>query len=167
MKKTPINSEIQAKMAKVNAVVFDFDGVFTNNKVIVSEDGLESVVCDRSDGLGVANLRAANFKLLILSTETNSVVKTRAKKLKIPVEQGCEDKAAFLKTWMLEAGVDPEAVAFVGNDTNDLGAMALAGLSIVPCDANITALRQADLVLRNAGGKGAVREVSDLLLLAV
>ena len=83
-------------------VVFDFDGVFTNNKVIVSEDGKESVVCDRSDGLGIMMLKAAGIPSFILSKEKNPVVSARAKKLGLEVMQGIDHKLQILSSYCNE-----------------------------------------------------------------
>ena len=80
---------------KVKAVVFDFDGVFTNNKVIVSEEGRESVICNRSDGIGIEKLRKLNIPMIIISTEQNPVVSMRADKLKLPVKHGVKNKKIF------------------------------------------------------------------------
>ena len=149
-------------MACIEAVVFDFDGVFTDNKVIISEEGIESVVCDRSDSLGI-KIGGSNYKLLILSTETNPVVSKRVKNSEF-LWSGCEDKAKFLKEWSIETKVDLEKTAFVGNDINDLGAMAVVSTSFAPADAYLEALNAADIVLSSSGGDGAVREVAELLL---
>ena len=80
-------------MLSVDLVILDFDGVLTDNRVYVFQDGREAVVCHRGDGWGIELLRAAQIELLILSTETNPVVSERAKKLNIDCLQGCQDKS--------------------------------------------------------------------------
>ena len=88
--------ELEAKKRRVRLVVFDFDGVFTDNTVLVASDGTESVRCWRSDGLGLRMLRELGLQLFVLSTETNPVVAVRCAKLELPCRQGCADKAAAL-----------------------------------------------------------------------
>lgn len=150
----------------VKALVMDFDGVFTDNRVIVLEDGREAVTCSRSDGWGIAQLRKTGLPMLILSTETNPVVQARADKLKIPCLHGMSDKALALQSWLEEKQIDPANVVYLGNDQNDLTCMALAGCAVAVADAYPEALAQADIILSRAGGEGAVRELCDLILKA-
>src|SRR5262249_17517245 len=111
-------------------VVFDFDGVMTDNRVWVGERGLEQVACNRSDGLGLAMLRGLGLDLVVLSTETNSVVGARCEKLDLPYEQGVADKPARLRSLLLERGIPPSDVIYVGNDVNDLDCMRLVGCGV-------------------------------------
>lgn len=140
-------------------VVFDFDGVMTNNKVIVSQDGTESVVCDRSDGLGVEMLRKSGVAMLILSKEINPVVSARAKKLKIPVIQGIDDKPSALRKYCVKSKVALKSVLYVGNDLNDLAVMKIVGLSACPADSHPRVKKIANIKLTRNGGEGAVREL--------
>jgi YrbI family 3-deoxy-D-manno-octulosonate 8-phosphate phosphatase len=150
---------------RVSAVVFDFDGVMTDNRVWVDDQGHEQVAVNRTDGLGLSKLRReSGIELIVMSTETNTVVSARCQKLGIPVMQGLSDKANALKTWMEQRGMDPAEVVYVGNDTNDLLCFPLVGFGFAPADAHPAVLRSADSVLRNQGGKGAVREICDFLL---
>lgn len=148
----------------IEFVVFDFDGVFTDNKVYVSESGTETVVCDRRDGLGVEFLRKRGVPMLILSKERNPVVVARGGKLGIEVASGCNDKGAYLRKRLASANIDPAHVLYVGNDINDLEAMAVAGYAVAPSDSHPKALAAADLKLRARGGDGAVRELCDLII---
>ncbi len=148
----------------INALVMDFDGVFTDNRVIVLEDGREAVTCSRSDGWGIAQLRKTGIPMLILSTETNPVVQARADKLKIPCLHGMGDKALALQSWLDEKRIDPANVVFLGNDQNDLTCMELVGCAAVVADAHPTALAQADIILSRVGGDGAVRELCELII---
>lgn len=147
----------------VQVVVFDFDGVFTDNAVYVASDGTEMVRCSRADGLGLRKLEALGKSPMILSTEVNPVVGVRARKLKIPCTQGCDDKLAALRTIAAERGVGLEAFAFVGNDVNDAECLANVGLPIVVADAHPDVLELGLYRTRTLGGHGAVREVCDLL----
>src|SRR5699024_6342155 len=130
------------------------------------QDGTEQVRVHRGDGMGVARLRRAGVPMLILSTETNRVVAERAAKLRVEVRHGVEDKAAALHEWMSGHGLDPDRVAFVGNDVNDLPAMAQVGWPIAVADARAEVLAAARVTLTARGGHGAVREVCERVLLA-
>ena len=101
-------------------IVFDFDGVFTDNTVYVSEDGREMVRCSREDSLGINMLQARNLPMFILSTETNPVVAARAAKLKLKAFQGCGNKRQFLESYLNEHNLSSEDVIYMGNDLNDL-----------------------------------------------
>ncbi|ROO90050.1 N-acylneuraminate cytidylyltransferase [Actinocorallia herbida] len=147
----------------VDAVVTDFDGVHTDDRAGVGQDGTETVTVSREDGMGVALLKKAGIPFLILSTETNPVVRARAEKLGVPVLHGVADKAAVLEKWLRDAGWDPARVAYVGNDVNDLGCLALVGWPVAVPGAHPDVLAAARLVLTRPGGGGAVREVCDLV----
>lgn len=148
----------------IKALILDFDGVFTDNRVLVFQDGSEAVVCDRSDGWGIAQLKKTGLPILILSTEANPVVQARADKLKIPFIQGQSEKWRTLQAWLNERNLDPESVVYIGNDVNDLQCMQSVGFSVAVADAHPVILRQADLILDHPGGQGAIRELCDLLL---
>lgn len=148
----------------LDLLVFDFDGVFTDNTVVVDQHGTESVVCDRSDGMGVSMLRQAGLDMAILSTETNPVVAARAAKLSLEVHQGSSDKAADLQALVAARDADLGRVAFVGNDVNDLPALDLVGVPIAVADAVPDVLKVARWVTSRPGGRGAVREIADQLL---
>jgi YrbI family 3-deoxy-D-manno-octulosonate 8-phosphate phosphatase len=101
---------------------------------------------------------------LILSREVSPVVAARAKKISLPVMQSVLDKAAALKTLLEEKRLDPSQVIFMGNDVNDLPCLPLVGCFVAPADAHPEVLRRADLVTKSQGGRGAVRELCDLLM---
>ena len=145
-------------------VLMDFDGVLTDNRVIVSQTGEESVRCDRSDGWGIARLRDAGVLMAVVSTEANPVVQARCEKLQLACHQDVSDKRAFVEGLLKDEGIAPSAVAYVGNDVNDLEVMDLVGLAVAPCDSHPDVLAAADLVLARPGGKGAVREFCDHVL---
>ena len=145
----------------VDLVVFDFDGVFTNNKVFVSEDGVESVVCSRFDGIGLKKLRDLSIPNIIISSETNRVVQQRAKKMQIDCMQAIEDKEAVLKEYCSKNDFLLENVIFVGNDINDLGVLNIVGKQIVVNDCHKDLMANHFIQTQNNGGNGAVREVCD------
>lgn len=150
--------------AQVRTIVFDFDGVFTDNKVHVTDERTEAVTCNRSDGMGVAMLRRAGYRMLVLSTEEHPVVSGRCRKLQLACLQGIADKRAALEAWAAEKGVDLASTIYVGNDINDAGCLRAVGFPVTVADAYPEAKRLSLLVLQNEGGRGAVRELADLLL---
>ena len=148
----------------IQAIIFDFDGVFTDNRVIVNEDGQESVICNRSDGLGISEIKKYNISLLVLSKEKNPVVRKRCEKLGIPCVQGIDDKKTFLETWLKENAIDHNQVIYLGNDVNDIECIKYVGCGVVVADAHENAKIAAQIVLKNNGGQGAVRELCDLVM---
>jgi N-acylneuraminate cytidylyltransferase len=150
----------------VDAVITDFDGVHTDDTAIVGEAGVEFVRVSRSDGAGVARLRAAGVPVLICSAEAHPVVSARAAKLGVDVRQGVSDKAAAVREWAAERGLDLDRVAYLGNDRGDLPALAIVGWPVAVADAIPEVRRVARLVLGRAGGQGAVRELADAVLAA-
>jgi len=150
----------------VDAVVTDFDGVHTDDTVLVGESGEEFVRVSRSDGMGVGRLRAAGIPVLILSTETNPVVSARARKLGVDVAQGSDDKAAALRAWAFERDIPLDRIAYLGNDLNDLGCLDLVGWPVAVPTAHSEVIAASRIVLAAPGGAGAVRELADAVLLA-
>ena len=148
-------------------MVFDFDGVFTDNTVWSDEHGGEWVRCSRSDGLGLAKLRELTIPNWVLSTEQHPVVSRRCAKLKIPCRQGLDDKAAELQRLASELGVPLSAVGYLGNDINDSACLRLAGVPIVVQDAHPDVVPLARFQTQRAGGFGAVREVCDWIAASV
>lgn len=142
----------------------DFDGVFTDNRALVHEDGSESVFVHRGDGMGISKLRAINFPMIVISTEKNPVVSTRCAKLNIECSQAIDDKLPVLSRWVESIGLDMVDVAYVGNDINDVDCLKAAGIGIVPSDAHSSALAVANHVLAATGGNGAIREIADEVL---
>ncbi len=149
---------------KVTLVVFDFDGVMTDNRVWVDQDGVESIAANRGDGIGIERLLAAGIRAVIISTEPNPVVAARAKKLKLPYYHNVGDKAAVLKKYLQQEGISAEETIFVGNDVNDLSCFPIVACAVVVADAHPDVRRAADQVLMHKGGHGAVREICDILL---
>lgn len=150
----------------VDAVITDFDGVHTPDTAYIDAHGNEVVQVSRSDGMGVERLRNAGVPFLILSKETNPVVLGRAAKLQVDVLTAIQDKATALQKWLAEAGVPAQRAAYVGNDINDLGPMAIVGWPIAVPDAHPEVLAAARIVLSRPGGAGAVREVCERVLAA-
>jgi len=160
-------------LRSIHTVVFDFDGVFTNNKVYLNQNGDESVRCDRADGLGLnfLNYYCSRNKLkigqLILSKEKNPVVLARANKLNIECKHGVSDKKQFLTRYFKNREPNNDlfsGLVYLGNDLNDLPMIKVAGFSVVPNDAHPIVKRYASVVLHSNGGDGFVREFIEKLM---
>jgi N-acylneuraminate cytidylyltransferase len=151
----------------IRGVVFDFDGVMTDNHVLVGQAGEESVLCSRSDGMGIEALRKLGLSILILSKEKNPVVSARATKLGVECIQGVDDKAPALESWARRLGADLAEIGYVGNDINDIPCLERVGIPIVVADSHPDVLRSARIVLARDGGRGAVREICDRICAAL
>lgn len=148
----------------VQLIVFDFDGVMTDNRVFVNEMGVESVAANRGDGMGIGLLQKAGIAAMVLSKEINPVVAARCKKLHLPFIQGIDDKPVALKNYLADNKIEPQRVVFVGNDINDVPCFPIVGCAVAVADSHPTALRNADIILKSKGGYGAVREICDRIL---
>lgn len=154
----------------VKLVVFDFDGVFTDNAVYVSQSGEEMVRCWRGDGIGIQRLKKHGIDVVVISTESNDVVKVRCAKLGIQCITGSRRKLSTLQQVAGEKRVQMSDIAFVGNDINDMECLKAVGMPIVVHDAHpdvkstLPSMGKV-LVTSAAGGYGAVREVCDYLVM--
>src|SRR5262249_273392 len=143
---------------------FDFDGVFTDNSVALDQDGRESVVCRRDDGIGISRLKALGVPMLVLSSEVNVVVSTRCRKLGLECLQGIRDKQPALPAWAARNNTDRSKLVYVGNDTNDVACLRWAGCGVAVADAYPQAREVANVLLTQHGGHGAVRELCELVI---
>lgn len=157
-----IDQDLANRVRQTRLIAFDFDGVFTDNRVWVSQDGTESVSCWRGDGLGLRKLDSLGIVSLIISTEVNPGVAARARKLGLRCFHGCEDKLGTLKEIAAESHLDLSEVAFVGNDINDLECLRSVGFPIVVRDAHPSVVPYGCYQTHVGGGRGAVREICDL-----
>ena len=148
----------------IDAFVFDFDGVLTNNRVYLNQEGMESVACSRADGLAFDVLRKLNKPAFILSTEKNSVVTMRAKKLKIQAIQGISNKVTALLSLIETKYFNIEKVLYVGNDLNDYQVMQLCGFTACPADSHEKIKQVSTVTLKTNGGDGVVRELIEQVM---
>ena len=151
-------------LTNIKLFVYDFDGVMTDNKVYVDQNGEEMVKVNRADGLGVALIKKMNIKQIIISTEKNTVVSSRAAKLGIPCFQGIENKKRTLLNYCTENNINLDNVAYIGNDLNDKDVMQIAGIRFCPADAHENIKAIADYTLKTKGGNGVIRELLDLII---
>ncbi|MFZ5861394.1 MAG: KdsC family phosphatase [Nitrospirota bacterium] len=152
------------RVGSVRLAVFDFDGVFTDNRVLVFQDGREAVWCSRADGLGLQALARRGIDALVLSAEKNPIVTVRCEKLGVRCIQGCERKAETLRAEAERLGVPLSDAAYLGNDVNDVDCLIMVGVPVCVRDSHPDALRAAAWVTERRGGEGAVRELCDWLL---
>ena len=149
---------------EIDAIVFDFDGVLTDNHVYMNSDGTEFVRCSRSDGLAFDTLKILGVKTLILSTETNTVVQARANKLNIPVIQGVKDKLTALNDFCLNKSCSLDRIWYIGNDINDIKVIKACGKSFCPSDAHPLVKDNVNTVLANKGGDAIARELVEVII---
>ena len=145
-------------------LVYDFDGVMTNNKVYLSQNSDETVLVSRADGLGVSEIKKLGIEQVIISTETNPVVSARAKKLRITCLQGIENKKNALKNYCKNHNFELNNVAYIGNDINDEDVMKIVGFRFCPSDAHKSILEISDHVFYAKGGDGVIRELLDFII---
>ena len=148
---------------RIKLFVYDFDGVMTNNKVIVDQRGNESVIVNRGDGLAVSIIKRMNIPQLILSTEANSVVLKRAKKLNIICINGVEDKKEKLKEYCIQNDINFKDVLYIGNDINDLDIMKMVGHPYCPADAHESIKSISKRIMSSKGGDGVIRELLEII----
>ncbi|MBC7876704.1 MAG: acylneuraminate cytidylyltransferase, partial [Anaerolineales bacterium] len=151
---------------QIKLIIFDFDGVVTDNHVITDQDGKESVVASRSDSMHIKTLNEKGVEIMILSSEPNSVVQARAKKMGVAAIHGVgmQDKGRVMREVLEQKNVNAEHVIYVGNDLNDLPCFEIAGWSVAVADAYPEVIRAADFVLAKTGGHGVVRELCEIVL---
>ena len=147
----------------IKLIVYDFDGVMTDNRVFVTQDCKESVACNRGDGLGIDMIKGMSIPQIILSTETSNVVLQRAEKLGIFAIHGTGNKKNSLSSYCLKKDIFLKKVLYVGNDLNDMDVMRRVGFPICPADAHEKIRELSIHITKAKGGGGVVRELADWL----
>jgi len=150
------------RFKEIRLVIFDFDGVFTDNNVYVSETGEETVLCSRADGIGIDILRNLDIPFYVISSEINKVVTIRCEKLGIPCKQGVLKKINALEELVKKHKIRYSEVAYLGNDINDLECMQKVGYPVAVNNAVKEIKDVAVHTTDSSGGKGAVREFCEL-----
>ena len=148
------------RLKDVELIVYDFDGVLTDNKASISENGMESVVINRSDGLAIDMIRRFGVEQVIFTTEANKAASARARKLRIPIKYGLGDKKEALERYCRRKGVPIAKVVYLGNDVNDLEAMTAVGWPVCPSDAYRAIKAVSRIILKTRSGSGVVRELA-------
>ena len=158
-------SDVNQKLAAVRLVAFDVDGVFTDGRFYLSDDGIESKAFHTQDGFGIRQLLDANISVAVISGRSSGAVDRRMSELGVQhVVQGCKDKVAALDKISRTLGVERLECAYVGDDIPDLPLLNHVGFSIAVANAVPKLLAQCDITTSAPGGSGAVRVVCELLL---
>jgi len=176
MKKKIIRN-LKSRLSRIKLICLDFDGVLTDNTVIHAEDGKESVVRSRADSLGIDILSDAglydksnyetashNVDIIIMSRETNPVVSSVAKKIKIKCTQSEYKKFEAFQEEVRKRELDYSEVLFMGNDLNDIECIKKAGIGVAVADSYPEVLKAADYITEHKEGRGALREICELIL---
>jgi 3-deoxy-D-manno-octulosonate 8-phosphate phosphatase (KDO 8-P phosphatase) len=162
-----MTSEVQKRAARIKLLLMDCDGVLTDGRVWLFENGEEQKGFHTRDGLGIELLHRAGLRSGIISGRTSAAVQKRAEGLGMSfVIQGCEDKRRAFAETLEQAGVENLEVAYIGDDLNDIPLMLQSGLGVAVADAAPETREHAHYVTTTAGGFGAVREVVELILKA-
>ena len=153
------------KLAGLRLIVFDVDGVLTDGRFLLDEEGRESKAFHTQDGYGLRRLLEAGIEVAVISGRHSGATTRRMRELGVTrVIQGCRDKEPALRRLAAEIGVGLTETAFVGDDVPDLGAMRASGLAIAVANAVADVRKEAGYVSSRSGGDGAVREIADLVL---
>lgn len=162
-----MDKKISAKASQIRLIVFDVDGVFTDGRIILGEDGREMRCFDVKDGTGIRLLLLNDIQVAIISARDSSVVAKRMEDLGVKhIFQGCMDKRAVVDALLVELDLDSNQVAYMGDDIIDLPAMSGVGLALAPADATEAVRQCADFVMPEVGGRGAVRHACEIILQA-
>ncbi len=158
---------IQEKAREIRLLVMDVDGVLTNGEIIYTEDGRELKIFNVKDGHGIAMLAHSGMQIALITGRNSPITQRRADELGIRyVFQGIKKKLPVLDSLMTELGLYFNEIAYIGDDTPDIPVLERAGLAICPADAVDEVKEVVHLITENPGGRGAVREVTDLLMKA-
>ena len=149
--------------SKIKMLVCDFDGVMTDNRVILDENGKESVICNRGDGLGIELIKKMGVEVFVISKERNKVVESRCEKLQINFVQSVDNKRTLLNEEIKKRSLSIKEVCYIGNDINDTECIEFAGIGVAVADSNSKVIEVADFITKKRGGEGAVREICDLI----
>ncbi len=157
--------EVLARAAKVKLVVFDVDGVLTDGRLLLGDNGVEYKAFHSRDGHGMSMLRRTGVELAIITGRRSQLVAERMASLGIThVHQGHASKLPVFEQLIADLGLTESQAAYVGDDVMDLGIMARVGLAVAVADAHPLVLEQAHWHTRSHGGRGAAREVCDLIM---
>lgn len=159
------NFKTSKSAQRINYLILDVDGVFTDGKIVISKDGEFSKTFDMRDGMGLEIIRQHNVKLMVMTSENSKVVEQRMKKLKIKnVYLGVKDKYSFLEKICTEKNISPKEIAYIGDDINDLSNMLRCGWSFCPSNATKPIKYHADITLNHKSAEGAIREASEFII---
>jgi len=161
------DSSLLAKASKIKMLLLDVDGVMTNGQILLTPDGEELKFFSIHDGYGMVCAMKAGIRLGIISGRTSPAIKLRCEELRITdLYMGTMEKLPVFNEILQKYSLDPQEVAYVGDDVPDLPVLRKVGFSVAPQNAHDDVKKEVDWVLKKSGGDGAVREVVDFILLA-
>ena len=163
MKKKSFKRVSNSKLSKIKLIISDFDGVFTDNNVLICENGIEYVRCSRFDGIGISKLKNHNIKLIVISSEINDVVLKRCEKLNIEGYNNVKNKGDFIQKNIINDKLKKENILYIGNDENDISALDFCGISIGVKDSHDCYLSYVEYIINKNGGDGAIRYICDII----
>jgi len=159
------SEKIIAKAKNIKCIISDVDGVMTNGDIIYDNNGLESKHFSVKDGQIIKYLKSSSILIGVITGRDSQVVKNRCRELEMDFHfHGIKDKNATLNSLLEEYHLELNQVAYIGDDLNDLPVLSKVGLSATPADGHFKVKKEVDLVLNTQGGKGALRELSDIIL---
>ena len=160
-----IDRDLMQRASMIKLVVFDVDGVLTDGSLFIGDDGQEYKAFNSKDGLGIRMLQDSGVEVGIITGRTSDVVRHRMENLGVPhLYQGQQHKLPAYEKLLAKLGLEPEQTAYVGDDVVDLPILRRAGLAVVVADGHPLAKRHAHWETRFGGGKGAAREVCELIM---
>jgi 3-deoxy-D-manno-octulosonate 8-phosphate phosphatase (KDO 8-P phosphatase) len=160
-----MTSEVQQRAARIKLLLMDCDGVLTDGRIWLFDNGEEQKGFHTRDGLGIELLHKAGLRSGIISGRTSSAVERRAQGLGMSfIAQGNADKQTAFTDALAQAGLRNAEVAYIGDDLNDVPLMMQSGLGVAVADAALEARQRAHYITNAVGGQGAVREVVELIL---
>ncbi len=162
-----MNSELNNKFKQIKLIIFDVDGVLTDGKIVLGEDGNEYKSFHVHDGLGMVMLLQSEIDIAIITARSSQIVASRMKSLGVKhLYQGQHDKELAYKDLKQKSKLDDKEIAYLGDDIIDLPAMKHCGLKLAVQNAHPSLKQISDYVTEKEGGNGAAREVCELLLQA-
>jgi len=157
--------QIQKDVNQIKLIVLDVDGTMTDGGIYLDDNGVEMKKFCVKDGCGIVLAQSVGIEFMMLTGRESSCVVKRAKELKIRwLFQGVKMKASHLQQFMKKHHLQPNQVAYMGDDVNDLAAMQQVGITACPSDASNDVLEYCDMVMPQKGGKGAVRAFVEWLM---
>jgi len=158
---------LEQRANRIKMVIFDVDGVMTDGRLIIGDDGLEYKCFNTQDGLGMKLIKATGVDMAIITGRTSKVVAQRAESTGVSYfYQGVDDKLQAFEELLEETGLQPEQCAFMGDDVVDLPPMRRAGLALTVPQAHDLVKQHAHYITKLQAGQGAVREACELIMRA-
>lgn len=163
----PVSAQVMARAAEIRLLILDVDGVMSDGLIYMGNNGEELKAFNVRDGYGIRCILNAGIEVAIITGRQAKMLEDRCHTLGIShLFQGQSDKLIAYRQLLDDLGLEAHQVAYIGDDLIDAPVMALTGLSVAVADAHPLLLPKADYVTRISGGRGAVREVCDLILMS-